>query len=407
VLELGERDGTGVLALVGASGSGKSSLLAAGLLGRELSTGALAGWTGSSLPVIRLLAGDRLPAGGEAGPRLVVVDQLEEGLVLPEVPRRQFLDALAELAGQAVVVVGMRSEAFATATAEPLLADALSHPILLPALTLDEYREVIVRPAETMSVAVDEDLVRVLLDELGPGPADQMGTGALPLLSNALLLIWAVSNGRRLTLADYQTAGGIASAIERLAEQVYLSLEPAQKAAAERLFLRLVRVAGDVLVPETVPLAEVDASTRPAMEAFVAARMLTTVDDEVRISHQALLSHWRRLNDWLVEHGEDLAVMERLRSFAAVWVESGRDPAALVPVRRLAMFAQWIDRADRKRLLTDVEREFVAAAEGYFTEAGQAARANRRLLLSWQIAVAVLAAIALTLAIVLTVLLLG
>lgn len=402
VREVFSRDGVGILALVGASGSGKSSLLAAGLLGQEVSTGSLAGWTGTSLPVIRLLAGDTVPADGDPR-RLVVVDQLEEGLALPPVPRARFLEALGTLACRAVVVVGLRSEAFAAASAEPLLADALSHPILLPTLTLEEYRDVIVRPAETMSVAVDPELVQVLLDELGPGPADRMGTGALPLLSNALLLIWAVGNGRRLTLADHQTAGGIARAVERLAEQVYLSLEPAQKAAAERLFLRLVRVTGDVLVPETVPLAEVDASTRPAMEAFVAARMLTTDDDVVRISHQALLTHWQRLNDWLAEHSDDLAVMERLRGFAAVWVESGRDPAALVPVRRLAIFSRWLDRADRKRLLTDAEREFVAAADDWFAEAGQVERTNRRRLRGWQVAAGVLAGVAVVLAIVLAV----
>jgi hypothetical protein len=397
VLELAGTRGTGMLALVGASGSGKSSLLAAGLLGREITSGPLAGWSGTILSVIRLLADDAPVVEGPEGRRLVVVDQLEEAFALPEAARAQFLATLAALADQAVVVLGMRSDAFAAASAEPLLEEALSHPVLLPALTPDEFHDVIVRPAEVLGVVVDEELVRELLDELAPGPGDRIGAGALPLLSNALLLIWAVSNGRRLTLADYHAAGGIASAVERLAEQVYLSLEPAQKAAAERLFLRLVRVAGDVLVRETVPLAEVDATTRPAMEAFVAARMLTTVDEEVRISHQALLTHWARLNDWLAEHRDDLVVMEKLRSFADTWVGSDRDPAALIPVRRLAIFTSWVDRARRKGLLTDAEREFLAASETYFTQAGELARATRALLLRWQVAVSVLAVLALVL----------
>lgn len=408
VLELSAREGTGMIALVGASGSGKSSLLAAGLLGREATGGALAGWGGTALTVIRLLA-DATPAlAGEPGRQLVVVDQLEEALALPDAARRSFLAALEALSRRAVVVVGMRSDAFEAASLEPLLQEALSRPVLLGPLTRDECRDVIVRPAEALGVAVDEDLVRVLLEELAPGPADRIGAGALPLLSNALLLIWAVGNGRRLTAADYHAAGGIARAVERLAEQVYLALEPEQKAAAERLFLRLVRVAGDVLVRETVPLSEVDATARPAMEAFVAARMLTTVDNEVRISHQALLAHWGRLGGWLAEHRDDLVVMEKLRSCADVWAGSGRDPAALIPVRRLAMFDSWVDRARRKRLLTDAEREFVAASEAYFSATGDPVDAGAAAgLRRWQVAVAVLALVSLALAITVLVLLTG
>jgi hypothetical protein len=400
VRDLAEREGHGMLALVGSSGSGKSSLLAAGLLGREITTGALSGWTGTELPVIRLLTTPDITVAGEPGRRLVVVDQLEEALALPSRPRQQFLAALAGLAEQAVVVLGLRSDAFGAASAEAVLEPAMSAPILLSSMTLEEFREVIVRPAESVDMTVDEDLVRVLLEELAPASGDRIAPGALPLLSNALLLIWAVGNGRRLTLTDYHTAGGIASAVERLAEQVYLSLGPAEKAAAERMFLRLVRVAGDELVRETLPLVDVDATTRPAMEAFVAARMLTTVDDEVRISHQALLSHWARLNDWLAEHRDDLAVMEKLRSAAEVWLASGRDPEALIPVRRLGVFGPWLDRATHKRLLTDVEREFVAAADDHFARAHDVLRTRDRDLRRWQVATMVLAlaVVALTIA---------
>ncbi|MGC3995124.1 MAG: hypothetical protein QM779_13585 [Propionicimonas sp.] len=406
VRDLGEGAGAGMVALVGASGSGKSSLLAAGLLGRELDGGLLAGWSGTSVEVIRLLAEPEPALGGEQGRRLVVIDQVEDALALPPEPRGRFLDAVAALATRAVVVLGVRSEAFASAASEPVLDEAMASPILLPAMTTEELAEVIVRPAEVLDVAVEDDLVRVLLEELAPTPGDRIAPGALPLLSNALLLIWAVSNGRRLTLADYHAAGGIASAVERLAEQVYLSLEPAQKAAAERMFLRLVRVTGDVPVRETLPLAEVDANTRVAMDAFVAARMLTTVDQEVRISHQALLVHWRRLGAWLAEHRDDLVVMERLRGAAGLWEASGRRDAALIPVKDLELFTDWLGRASRKQLLTDAEREFVAAADAHFAALADTARAEREQRRRWMIAAAVLGSLAAVLAVVVGILLL-
>ncbi len=362
-----ESEGHGLLALVGPSGSGKSSLLAAGVLGQEISAGALVGWTGTGISVGRLLAGDTVSPADDRGHRLVVVDQFEEALLLPVVPRRQLMSVLGELAAQCVVVVGMRSDAFGLASLEPVLELAMSRPILLPPMTRAELREVIVRPAESLGVTVEDDLMRVLLDDVAPGSgATRVAPGALPLLSSALLLTWAVSDGRRLQLADYRRAGGVATAVDRLAEQVYQSLEPSRQGTAERLFLRLVRVTDDGLVQETLPLDGIDLETRPAMEAFVAARMLTTFDGEVRISHEALLSHWRRLNGWLIEHRDDLMVMAKLRRAAEVWIDSGRDPAALIPVKSLAVFTEWLSSGNKQELLTDAERGFVAASEGHF-----------------------------------------
>lgn len=408
IRELSGDTGRGLLALVGPSGSGKSSLLAAGVLGREVTAGSLAGWTGVSIPVIRLLAGAGSVPDGESGRRFVVVDQFEEALALPDQPRRQALEALASVAGHSVVILGLRSDAFAAASLEPTLEPAMSRPILLSPMTRAELHEVIVRPAESLGVAVDDDLVKVLLEELAPGADDsRVAPGTLPLLSNAMLLVWAVSGGHRLTLADYHTAGGVAGAVERLAEQVYTSLDPVQQEASERLLLRLARVAGgDVVVREALPLAEVDATTRPALDAFVAARMLTTVDDEVRISHQALLSHWSRLNGWLAEHGDDLAVMEKLRLAAEVWADSGRDPAALIPVKRLALFTEWLTSGSKQRLLTDAEREFVAASEAHFALARASELATLRRERRWLRLALGLGAVAVLLAVVVAVLLL-
>ncbi len=367
VRALADSEGYGLLALVGPSGSGKSSLLAAGLLGQEMAHGELVGWSGTSCSVFRLLTSEAGVPTGADGHRVVVVDQFEDALLLPVEARRRVLDRMAELSEDAVVVLGMRSDAFGAASLEPLLEVAMTRPILLPPMTRQELEQVIVRPAESLGVVVDDDLIRVLLDDVAPGSAaSRVAPGALPLLSSALLLTWAVSDGRRLRVADYSRSGGVASAVERLAEQVYQSLDVTQQAAAERLFLRLARVSSDGLVHETLPLSEVDAATQPVMAAFVAARMLTTFDGEVRISHQALLTHWQRLRDWLDEHRDDLAVLEKLGRAAEVWTDSARDPEALIPVKRLAVFTEWLAAGGKEELLSDVERSFVTASEAHY-----------------------------------------
>ena len=401
VRELAAAQGQGLLALVGPSGSGKSSVLAAGLLGQELSDGELVGWAGRAVTVEQLIATQPVQLDDLPTPRLVVIDHFEDALVLPPIARQRSLVELARLARSAVVVIGLRSDAFAAAAVEPILEAAMSRPLLLAPMTRGELRDVIVQPAVSLGVEVEENLVRVLLDELAPGaPDSRVAPGTLPLLSNALLVIWAFGGGQRLTLDDYHRVGGVATTIEHLAEQVYLSLDPAQQDATERLFLRLVRTTGDVVARETVPLTSIDAGTRPVLDAFVAVRMLTIVEDAVRISHLALLSHWQRLVGWLEDHRDDVAVLGKLRRAAEVWQEHGRDAAALIPVTRLALFTDWLADESRKGLLSDSEREFVAASEAHHHSSLEAERAaGRRLRRRGRIAIAA-AAIGVVLALV-------
>lgn len=386
-------EGHGVVALVGPSGSGKSSLLAAGLIATECADGRLAGWRVASIPVADL------PDSDAREPELVVIDQFEDALRSPR--REDCLAALERLGSRSVVVIGLRSDSFAEASQVSQLVAALSAPMLLAPITHDELREVVVGPARLAGVGVEDDLVRVLLDDLARGWGDGTITQAvLPLLSNTLLATWAVGAGDRMTVADYYASGGISQAVESLAEQVYGSLSPEEQDAAQRLFLRLVGVSADAVVREALPLAAIDAVTAPVMEAFVAARMLTVAGDAVQISHDALLAHWGRLRDWIAERRDDLAVLAKVRRAAGVWEDTGRDPAALVPVDRLESVGQWLDDPHRADLLTVTEREYLNASETHFTSVLSAERqTNARLRRQRRLAVG-LAAIVTALALV-------
>lgn len=353
--------GSGVVVVLGASGSGKSSLLSAGLIATETVDGVLAG-----VPVLQLAPAELAASGPATG--LVVIDQFEEALAESTDARSQAMDGLDRLATTAVVVIGLRADAFAAATEQPALADALTRPFLIAPLTHEEARQVILGPARLAGLSVDDELVTALLDDLTPGPvAGTVAVDSLPLLSNALLVTWAAGTGARLTLSDYVRAGGVSSAVQGLAEDVFGTLDPAQQDAARRLFVRLVRDSGGVLVRETVPLDDIDLPGRQAMDAFVTARMLTVSDDAVRISHEALLSHWTRLRDWMAESRADLEVIGQLRRAARVWQDSGRSADALIPVDRLEVFSEWFADPERQQLLSPRETQFIAASREHFT----------------------------------------
>gem|GEM_PF-476251 len=358
-----EESDHGVIAVIGPSGSGKSSLLTAGLSGRECATGKLAGWR---LKFVDLLSPTE-PAG-EAD--LVVVDQLEDALALPDVQRAAALTRLMRYAGEGLVLVALRSDAFAEAEGVAELAQGLGKPFLLSPLTREDLRSVIVAPAAVAGASVDEELVEVLLNELAPGSVrSRVHPETLPLLSNALLVTWAAGDGTRLTLANYRKVGGVAGAVELLAEQVYQQLDPEGQLSVKRLFLRLVGVSNHARIRLAVPVSEIAATVQPVLDAFLNARLLTISGDQVRISHEVLVRHWQRLGDWVEGHAAELAARSALQRAAQQWRNTDDDPAALIPVQRLASITVLATDPGKRALLSGLEREFLAASEQHFASA--------------------------------------
>lgn len=354
VVDIRAAHGNGIVVVVGPSGSGKSSLVAAGLAGREAAEGVLAG-----------LRVGLDPADADAVD-VVVWDQFEASLLADDATRDAAVDRLTALAAERVVVVVLRSDAFAAAQLVSVLTEALSRPFLISPLTRAELREVITGPAQLAGVSVDDELVNVLTQELAPGSARaQVAPEALPLLSNALLITWAAGSGKRMTVADYRKIGGLADAVELLAEQVFAELDSDQQRAAQWLFLRLISLTPHALVRLSAPLGELDPVTSEIVRPFVAARMLTVADGQVRISHEALVRHWRRLEQWVDDHGAELTANARLRRAAELWRDSDRDPHALVPVEKVTGGVEIADSA----LVGVLEREFISASEAHFASA--------------------------------------
>ncbi|MCP9949970.1 ABC transporter ATP-binding protein [Actinomadura madurae] len=210
------------VAVFGPSGSGKSSLLRAGVVPR----------LGPGAAVVTPGAPEPLPEA-----EALIVDQFEEVFTLhPDASERHALvDALLDRPGR--VVIAVRADFYGHCAEHPGLTAALRNAsVLVGSMRGEDLREAIVKPAANAGLMVEPALVARVIQDAGTEP------GALPLISHALLETWKRRKGKNLTLAGYDAAGGVHGAIADTAESVYRTLPEAERQAARRLLLRMVNV---------------------------------------------------------------------------------------------------------------------------------------------------------------------
>ncbi|ANS63096.1 WD-40 repeat protein [Streptomyces lincolnensis] len=364
--------------LFGASGSGKSSLLRAGLLprlreetARQDCPAALRVFTPGARPAAthrHLLA----PRRGEPE-SWVVVDQFEEVFTLcrSRAERTRFLDLLLaarEPDSRLRVLIAVRADFYARCAEHRGLATVLSGASLLVGpMTADELRETVVRPAQAAGLLVERELTARIVEEVLGEP------GALPMLSHALLETWRRRKGRLLTVAAYETVGGVRGAIAASAEEAYGRLDAAQARAARQLLLRMVEP-GRVTVDTRRPLtrAELDEWADPAVRAVVEhlaeARLLTVDEDGVQLAHEALITSWPRLRGWIEEDRDRLRRRRQVAEAARVWLEHDRDPGALWRGARL----------DAAQELLTGDAGLTAQEQAFLREALEVREAERR-----------------------------
>lgn len=385
--------GAGLIVLVGPSGSGKSSLLMAGLLPAVRSEG----WDVAVVGVEQLETSPGEPR------TLVILDQIEEVLTAPDGRRQILLDRLGRLAASTVVVASLRADFYQAAAAETVLLDGLRHhQQLLGPMTADEVRDAITGPAVHLGAVVEEGLVDLVLSDLAPAgnTAFAHDPGTLPLLSYALLAAWERAGHHHLAVSEYVAVGGIRGAVRQAAESLYHGLTEPEKALARRVFARLVRV--DREGPSTRRRAawqeletgdpDTDAKTALVLERFVHARLVTVDADTVQISHEALLSAWPRLAAWVESDRDWLHLRHQLSEAALVWSRSGRDDSLLWRGARLIQASQEADTVGRE--LNRLETEFLDASVAHRDAGRRAERRRTRRLQQLTTGVAVLAAAA-------------
>jgi DNA-binding SARP family transcriptional activator/WD40 repeat protein/energy-coupling factor transporter ATP-binding protein EcfA2 len=348
---------TGVLAVVGPSGSGKSSLVRAGLAAALRADGErVVVLTPGRRPISSLSA---VPTTGR--PVVLVVDQAEEAVMLPDDPAEieQFFAALTEHAGRGRLVVALRADRFGDLAAHAEFARLVERGLyVLTPMSGDALREAIEGPARLAGLRLEPGLVELLVAEVEGQP------GALPHLSHALRQTWERREGGVLTLEGYRATGGIRDAVARSAERVYDGLPAEQRSMLRDVMLRLVSPGSEGEPVRTrVPrrLLSVDAEHEQVMEQLVAARLVTSDDGVVELAHEALARSWPRLLGWLDEDTEGQRIRRHLSVAADTWDAMGRPADELYRGSRLAQALEWRTRA--RPDLVPVEAAYLVAGE--------------------------------------------
>ena len=405
------------VAVVGPSGSGKSSLVRAGLLPAVRAGGAFVMTMfpgthpldeietallriGVDPPVaLRTLLGEErglvravnrvVPGDADV---VLLIDQFEELYTLTSnvSERDWFLDALVELVtdphARVRVVATIRADFYDRPLLHRGLGPALrDHTVPVTPLSASELEQAITVPAAREGVAVERALVAEIVADVSAQP------GSLPLLQYTLTELFDRRDGSTMSLSVYQDLGGVAGALAKQAEALFGGLDREAQDAAGRMFARLVSLGDGVAdTRRRARTAELPSVPEHIIELFGRHRLVSfdrdpaTREPTIEIAHEALMTAWPRLGAWLDEDRDALRTVRMLSDAARAWAVGGRDRDELCRGARLAAALDLVDA--RPEMLAPAEHEYVEASrvdhEAIVARQRRTARRLRSLLLA-------------------------
>jgi WD40 repeat protein/energy-coupling factor transporter ATP-binding protein EcfA2 len=339
------------LAVVGNSGSGKSSLVLAGLipsLQKQKTDLKVAYLTPKSDPIAQLNAS---LSQVEDSSFIIVVDQFEELFTLckDELQRVNFIQELVKSSSTQKIVVTVRADFWGECAVYPELRELMeTRQALIPPLNIEELGRVIEQQATQVRLRFEAGLRDLMLQDVAGEP------GAMPLLQHALWQLWRRRHGRWLLCEEYQEIGKVQEAIAKTADDFYNKLSPQEQEQVRNIFIRLTRLDDGfvrseqhrdtrrrVLMGELVPLGSDAANIKDLVRRLADERLVvTSVDgvtgrEEVEVVHEALIQYWSRLQEWLNQDRQNLQLRERIRQQALDWQPEPKDELLLLQGGRL------------------------------------------------------------------------
>lgn len=397
------RSGERFLAVVGPSGSGKSSVVKAGLIAAlrgaviaDAHNWFIADFVPGTNPIYnlaqalssispltltnaeeQLISSERgliwlvdIILAGTTGEITLVIDQFEEVFILAqELERKQLLEllttAINDTSCRLRVILSLRADFYD----RPLLYEGFSQlvqdhtQVVLP-LSAEELESAITSPAKRVGLHVETDLIAAIVSDVREEP------GALPLLQYTLTELFEKRANQKMTLAAYRASGGVSGALAQRADEVYETLSDTQKAIAQQVFLRLVTLGEGmedtrrrVRHAELQQIIHDKSDLNAVLDAFGTARLLTfdvesrTREPLIEVAHEAFIREWRQLREWLTDSRNDIRLQRLLATATAEWHESNEDGSYLLRGSRLAQFEEWAQGSSV--LLAPAEKNFL------------------------------------------------
>ncbi|PSB01186.1 nSTAND1 domain-containing NTPase [Merismopedia glauca] len=301
--------------------------------------------------------------------RLVLVaDQFEELYTnVPETERHTFIDGLlyaVKSAPSFTLVLTLRGDFYGSAISYPPLSDALQDAVFnLSTMNREELHDAIVCPAEKMRVRLQDGLVDTLIGDLGDS------AGRLPLLQFTLKQLWEGQENYTLTHQAYQQIGGLERAIAVHADGVYAKLSEYEREQARRVFIKLVRLGEGTEATRRLAKREEfkeetwDLVRRLANEdarLVVTNRNESTGQETVEIIHEVLIQHWGKLEHWLRENEDFLRWSYRLEDALEQWESHDKQEGYLLREAPLVEAQRWLE--SRREELTNAQRVFIQSS---------------------------------------------